>query len=68
MNRKLKETRRNAKRIIQEAKRERIKILSESEILHLIQIEADKIRQQVLEDCLEMRRKAKEEIENHAQH
>lgn len=62
MNKKLKETRRNAKRIIQKAKEIQKKLLSESELLRLIQIETDKIKKQLLEECQEMKRKAKEEV------
>lgn len=62
MNKKLKETRRNAKRIIQKAKETQMKLLKESELLRLIQIEGDNIRESVKKECLEMKRKAKEEI------
>ena len=38
-------------------------MLRESELLRLIQIEADKIKKQILKKCPEIKRKAKEEVE-----
>lgn len=61
MNRKQKEAKRYAKNIIQKARKESRRLLSESYLLKCIQVEADKIKKQLLDECLELKRKAKEE-------
>jgi len=61
MNRKQKEAKRYAKNIIQKARKESRRLLSESYLLECIQVEADKIKKQLLDECLELKRKAKEE-------
>ena len=61
MNKKEKEARRYAKNIIQKAREEQNRLLSELELLRLIRIEADRIKKQLIEECSELKRKAKEE-------
>lgn len=61
MNRKQKEAKRYAKNIIQKAREKSWRLLSESYLLECIRAEADKIKKQILDECLELKRKAKEE-------
>ena len=58
MNIKLKKTRRNAKKIIQKAREKNQRLLSESYLLKCIQEEANKIKQQVLNECKEIKHKS----------
>ena len=51
MNRKLKETKRKAKDILQKARTRAKKMVYESEIMKQIQVEADKIKQEIIEGC-----------------
>ena len=62
MNKKEKEARRYAKNIIQKAREEQNRLLSELELLRLIRIEADRIKKQLIEECSELKRKVKEEV------
>lgn len=61
MKRRQKEVKRYAKNIIQKAREKSRRLLSESYLLECIRAEADKIKKQILDECLELKRKAKEE-------
>ena len=61
MKKEVKKARAKAKNIIQKAFKERNKLLSESALMEAMRIEAEKIKQKIIEDCTKLKQLAKEE-------
>ena len=58
------EAQQKAEKVVADAQAEANRLLSESDLLRAVQREAEKIKEQVIADCVEIKRKAVDEAEN----